>query len=111
MNLVINLLINTFAVYIAGNVIPGVSIRGFIPALITSVVLGVLNTFLRPLLLLLTLPINLLTVGLFTFVINVFIVFLTSRLVSGFDVSTFLAGLLFSLLVSIISSFLQMLSK
>ena len=111
MNLVINLLINTFAVYIAGNVIPGVYVKGFMPALITSVVLGVLNTFLKPILLILTLPINLLTIGLFTFVINVFIVFLTSRLVTGFDVSTFLAGFLFSLLVSVISSFLQILSK
>ena len=88
-------------------VVPGISLAGFMPALWAALVMGIINIFIRPLLILLTIPINLLTLGLFTFIINAFLFWLVSTIVPGFMVSGFLAALLGSLLLSIISLFIN----
>jgi putative membrane protein len=111
MTLIINLLIGTVSVLIAAYLIPGVYVRDFLTAVIVAVVLGVLNTFIKPLLLLLTLPINILTMGLFTFVINVLLVMLASYLVPDFGIETIWAAILFSLVLSLVNSFLSMISR
>lgn len=108
--LLVNLIVNAIAVIISAYILPGVKVDGFITALIVAVVLGAVNMFLKPILLLLTLPINILTLGLFTFVINAALVLLVSNLVPGFKVEGFLYALLFSLVLSIISSFLYSLT-
>ena len=73
------------------------------------VVLGIINAFIKPVLIILTLPINILTLGLFTFVINALIIILTSGLVPGFKVNGFWWALLFSIVLSIVNSFLHQL--
>jgi putative membrane protein len=111
MGLIINLLIGTISVLIAAYLIPGVEVRDFLTAAIVAIVLGVLNTFIKPLLVLLTLPITLLTMGLFAFVINVGLVLAASAIVPDFSIATIWAAVLFSLVVSLINAFLSAIAK
>lgn len=106
--LLIRLVISTVAVLIAANVLPGIQVANLKTAVIVAVVLGLLNTFVKPVLKILTFPITLLTLGLFLLVINVIIVYLADYLVSGFTVSGFLSALIFSFVLSIVSSLLGM---
>ncbi|MEA2020444.1 MAG: phage holin family protein [Patescibacteria group bacterium] len=103
------LLVRGLAVFTASYVIPGVEIASFGVAVITAIVLGVLNTFLRPILIFLTLPVNILTLGLFTLVINILIILLTSRLVPEFSVSGLLPALVFSIMLVLTNWFLSLL--
>ncbi|KAB7732116.1 phage holin family protein [Rudanella paleaurantiibacter] len=103
MGLIIRILISAVAVYIASQFIPGITVNGFGAAIIVAIVLGLLNAFLKPILVLLTIPITILTLGLFYLVINVIMVYLADSLVAGFDVSGFFAALLFSIVVSIVT--------
>lgn len=111
MRLLSYLLINSIAIVVAAKILPGVKVDSITTVIIVAIVLGAINTFIKPLILLLTLPITLVTLGLFTFVINAFLVLLTDQLISGFSVANFLWALLFSLVVSIVSSFLSSLTK
>jgi len=111
MNVLMSLLINAIAVFVTAKILPGVYIDSFVTALVVAIVLGVINTFLKPVLLLLTLPVTILTLGLFTFVINALLVLLAATLVSGFHVKNFLWALLFSLVLSLVNSILQSLVK
>lgn len=90
---------------ISAYILPGVHVKDFVVALILAVILGIINAILRPILLILTLPINILTLGLFTFVINAFLVMLAARLVKGFSVDNFLWALAFSLVLSLVNGF------
>ncbi|HZS43050.1 MAG TPA: phage holin family protein [Candidatus Paceibacterota bacterium] len=103
MKIIIRLLITVLALFVAAYVVPGISISSFYTALIVAILLGLINLILRPILLLLTLPINLLTLGLFTFVINGLLFWLVATFVKGFDVSGFLAAFLGALIVSLFS--------
>ena len=107
MRFFIHWLIRTLAVIISAYLLPGVKVEGFFAALVTALVLGLLNTLIRPVLLLLTLPINLLTLGLFTFVINALLILMTSAIVPGFEVRNFGWALLFGLVLSIINAVLH----
>lgn len=111
MNLIVRILIQTVAVLIAAYILPGVEIDSFLTMLIVAIVLGIVNAFLKPILILLTLPITIITLGLFIFVINAFLVLLVSMVVPGFYVDGFLWALLFSVIVSLVSTFLGSLSK
>lgn len=110
MRLIFRLFINALAVFIAAYVLPGVAVDAPLTALIVAVALGVVNTFLKPILVILTLPITFVTLGLFLLVINGGLVLLVDRLVAGFVVDGFLWALLFSLVVSLIGSFLNALA-
>lgn len=103
MTFLIHWLIRAVAIVITAYLLPGVKLSGFAAALFTALVLGFINTFIKPLLLLLTLPLNILTLGLFTFVINALLILITSALVPGFVVTGFGWALLFSLVLSIIN--------
>lgn len=108
MSLLTKLLVNTSAVYIVSYILSsGVHINSVMTALVVAVVLGVLNTLVKPLLVILTLPITIITLGLFTFVINAVLVLIVSALVPGFTVLNFWYALLFSLLLSLIGGFLN----
>ena len=111
MGILINLLINGLAVYITAQVLPGVSVENFLTAVIVSVVLGIVNTLIKPILFILTLPATILTLGLFTFVINVLMVYLVATFVPGFHVNGFIPALLFSVVLSLVSWFLKGLTK
>ncbi|KAA6440422.1 phage holin family protein [Dyadobacter flavalbus] len=108
MKLLIRLIISTLAIIVAANVVPGVAVAGTMTAVIVAIVLGILNTFLKPVLQILALPITILTLGLFYIVVNVFIIYLASYLVDGFSISGFLSALFFGLVVSIVSGILGM---
>jgi putative membrane protein len=88
-----------------------VSVDTVVSALITAVVLGGINLLIRPVILFLTLPINILTLGLFTLVINAVLVLLASAVVPGFQVASFWWALLFSIVLTIVNSVLHRLSK
>jgi putative membrane protein len=107
MNWLALILINGIAVYVAAYILPGVSINSAWTALIVGLVLGVVNAFIKPILVFLTLPITLITLGLFILVINGLLVLGTSLLVPGFVVENIWWAILFSIVISLISSFLQ----
>lgn len=111
MNLLIYILINSFAVFVAAQILPGVSINNFITAVVVAVVLGVINTFLKPILVLLTLPITILTLGLFMFILNGILILLVSAIVPGFKVHSILWAILLSIVISLVSSFLNSLAS
>lgn len=100
-------LLSAVAVMVAAYILPGIAIGGFFSALVVALVLGIVNAFLKPLLLLVTLPLNILTLGLFTFVINALLIELTSVVVPGFAVANFGWALLFGLVLSVVNYFLQ----
>jgi putative membrane protein len=89
MQLLLRWLINAIAIMLMALYLPGIVVSGFFAALIAALVLGILNALIRPLLVLLTLPINLLTLGLFTLIINAFLFWFTSEIVKGFSVAGF----------------------
>ena len=109
MYLLIRLLLSGLAVYATAYLLPGVNITNFMSALVVAIVLGLLNTFIRPILLVFTLPINVLTLGLFTFVINALIVLMASSLVPGFRVDSIWWAMAFSMVLFVINTFFYML--
>jgi putative membrane protein len=111
MKLLLHLLVATTAVLVSAYIIPNVFVDTFLTAIVVAIVLGVLNTFIRPIITLLTLPVNLLTLGLFSLVINTALVMFAAYIVPGFDVATILAAFLFSIVISLINSFLGSLVK
>ncbi len=109
--ILIRWIVMTAAILVAAYVIDGISVSGFLSAFFAAAALGILNAVFRPILLLLTLPINILTLGLFTFVINALMLKLASALIPGFDVQGFWPAVLGSLLISIVSWALNMLIR
>ncbi|HLC44404.1 MAG: hypothetical protein A2722_01115 [Candidatus Doudnabacteria bacterium RIFCSPHIGHO2_01_FULL_50_11] len=105
--MIIKILLSAIAVFVAGYILPGVTIVSFWTAIVVAIVLGIVNALLKPLLILLTLPVTILTLGLFLFVINAALVLLVAKLVPGFEVRGFWWAMLFSLVVSIIGAFLH----
>lgn len=101
--LLIRWLILSAAIMVSAYLFPGIEISGFGTALFAAVVLGILNAFFRPILIILTLPINILTLGLFTFVINAFLLMMTSGVIGGLHVNGFGSALLGSLIISLVS--------
>jgi putative membrane protein len=101
--ILINWLVSAIAVLLASYLIPGVVVSTFWWALVVALVLGIVNAVIKPILVLLTLPINILTLGLFTLVIDAVLVLLVSAIVPGFHVSGFWPALFFSITLSIIN--------
>lgn len=111
MNLILRILGSTLAVFAAAYVLPGAHLDGWVTALVVALILGVLNALVKPVLVLLTLPVTILTLGLFILVINAALVLLASWLVPGFRVDGFLWAIIFSLVVSVFSWFLSALME
>jgi putative membrane protein len=111
MRLLLNLLVNGLAVFITSQILPGVIIRDFFSAIMVSVVLGIANTIVKPVLILLTLPITVMTLGLFILLLNGLMVILASAVVPGFFVSNLGTAIIFSLVLSLVSWFLNSLKK
>jgi len=99
-------LILTTSIIITSYLMDGIYVRGFFSAFFAAALLGILNAFFRPILFLLTLPITVLTLGLFTFVLNAIMLLMVSGMVSGFAVRGFWSAVFGSLLISIVSWFL-----
>ena len=106
MKLIIKLLLTAFAVVLLAKILPGIFVEGFGSAIIVAVVIALLRLLIKPILVLLTLPITIITFGLFLLVINAAIILLAGYFVEGFTVTSFWWGLLFSLLLSLFQSIL-----
>jgi putative membrane protein len=102
MSILIRFLLVVLAIFLAAYVVPGIEVAGFYTAVIVAFVLGVINLTLRPILLLLTLPINLLTLGLFTFVINALLFWFVASFVEGIEVAGFVPAFAGALIVSVV---------
>ena len=107
MSILINWIVSAMVVFSLAYVIPGVTIPNFTTALIVALILGVLNAILKPILVILTLPITIFTLGLFYFILNAVLIVITSRIVPGFAIDSFLAAFIFGLLLSIVNTVLQ----
>jgi putative membrane protein len=107
MNLLVKIIISSLAVFLTAYLLPGVAVDSYITAIWVAVVLALLNGFLKPMLIILTIPVTLVTLGLFLLVINAAIILLASHFVDGFYVSGFWWALLFSLVLSIITSLME----
>ena len=106
MKLIIRILLTAVAVILIAEFLPGVAVAGFGTAIIVALVLAVLNLIVKPILVILTLPVTILTLGLFLLVINAIIILLADSFISGFGVDGFWIALIFSLLLSIFQSIL-----
>lgn len=104
MTFLLRILLTAVVVVFLANFLPGVTVEGYLTAIIVALVLALLNLIVKPILVLLTLPVTILTLGLFLIVINAIIILLVDAFVAGFQVSGFWIAVLFSLLLSIIQS-------
>ena len=104
MNFLLRLLVTAALVLLIANFLPGVHVASFTTAVIVAVVLGLLNLFIKPILVILTLPVTVITLGLFLLVINAIIIMLCTNIVGGFAVDTFWTALFFSIILSILQS-------
>ena len=109
MNTIIHWVVSALAVIVAAYVLPGVHVTGFVAALIAALVLGLINAFVKPVLKVLTLPLNILTLGLFSLVLNALLVMLAAKIVPGFTIDGFLWAAIFAVVLAIVSSVLHML--
>jgi len=107
MKLLIKLLLNAIAVFVLAEVLNGVDVDNYITSLIVVVLISVLNILVKPILVILTLPVTILTLGLFLFVINAVIILLADKLIDGFRVDGIWTAILFSILLCILQSLLH----
>jgi len=101
--LLVTWILNSCALYLVMKLIPGVQVDHFSNLIVATLVIGLLNSFIRPVLMLLTLPLNVLTLGLFTLVVNGLMFYLSAMLVDGFRITSFAVALIAALLFSIFS--------
>ena len=111
MKTLIHFLVSTIAILITAYILPGVHVNGIIAAIVLAVVLGAINAILRPILIFLTLPITILSIGLFVLVINGLLVILASYIVPGFTVTNFWWAFLFGIVLTVVSWVLQMFER
>ena len=107
--LLLHWLLNTVALLVVAHIVPGVAVRSWTTALVAALLLGLANALVRPLLILLTLPVTILTLGLFLLVINGLLFWAVSGLTTGFEVRGFWSGVLGALVYSILTGLLWML--
>lgn len=104
MKLILKILLTAAAVVILANILPGIHVQDYTSAIFVAIVLGLLRITVKPLLIIFTLPVTVLTLGLFLLVINAIIIMLAGNFVGGFEVDGFWWALLFSLLLSFLQS-------
>ncbi len=110
-NFIIRLLLSALAVFICSTVLPGAHVDGFMIAIVVAGILALLNVLVKPVLVILTIPITIFTLGLFLLVINTILVLMASSLVPGFFIDGFWWALVFSILLSIVNSVFGGLNK
>jgi putative membrane protein len=108
--MIVQLLISIVSVIVSAYIVPGVEVT-LIGSIVTAIVLGVINLFIKPVVKLLALPITIVTLGLFSLVINALFVILVAKIVPGFSVSGFWSALLFSIALSLINAFFEILKR
>jgi putative membrane protein len=111
MGMIINLIVSAVAVYLTAYILPGVAVDGWISALVAALVLGVVNTFIKPIIKIIALPITVITLGLFSVIINGLLILLVAAVVPGFSVNGFLWALIFGVILWLVNSVLHSLVK
>ena len=109
--ILIRWVLNALALWVVANLITGITYRSIPTLFVTAAVLGLVNALIRPVLLLLTLPLNILTLGLFTFVINAIMLLIVDALIPGFDIAGFGTALLAAVLLAIVGGLLHWLVR
>lgn len=99
--------LSTFAVLISAWLLPGVRVEDFLSAFLVAISLAVLNAIVKPILIILTFPVTIISLGLFLFVINAFIIYLADNMVAGFEVDGFWWAIFFSIVLSLVTSILS----
>lgn len=111
MKLLMRLVINVFALYVVEYLVPGFRLENIWAATVAAIVIGIVNTFIRPVLQIITLPISIVTFGLFALLINVGLLYLASFVVPGFEIANFFTAFVASIVLSLVSWFLGHLAK
>ncbi len=107
MKLLINLIISSLAVFVSGYILPGIKVENFATAIAVAIVLGIVNILIKPLFIILTLPITILSFGIFALFINAIMILIVSTIVPSFKVDGLLWAFIFGIVLSIVSSFLR----
>ncbi|MDQ0415933.1 putative membrane protein [Croceifilum oryzae] len=103
MTWIFRLLLNAVVIFLIAHYVPGISVNGVGTALVVAIVLGLVNLFIRPIISFLSLPIQIVTLGLFTLLINVGMLYVTAFLVNGFEIQNFISAIIASLIISVTS--------
>ncbi len=111
MNFLLKLILSAIAVVVLSKILPGVGVDSYVSALIVAVVLAILNAIVKPIMIVLTLPVTIVTLGLFLLIINAAIILLADYFITGFSVNGWLWALIFSVLLSIFQSILYSILK
>lgn len=111
MGLLLRIVVNALALLAVAYLVPGITVTGFVGALIAAVVLGIVNAVLKPILIILSLPLEIITLGLFTFVINALLFWFVGQLGLGLTVTGFWPALIGSIVLSIVSLILSALVR
>ncbi len=111
MRLIVRLAINVFALWVVAYLVPGFILSDTNALIVTAVVIGVVNTFIRPIVQLIALPISIVTFGITAFLINVALLWFTSKFVPGFEIATFTTAIIASVVLSLVSWFLHKLAS
>ena len=106
-SLLISWVVSALVIFALAFILPGVSVDGFLVALVVAIVIGPINGFVRPLAIFLTLPANILTLGLFTFVVDALLIMLAAWLVPGFTITNFWWALLFVIILAIVNGLIK----
>lgn len=111
MKLVLKLAINVFTLFIVSYLVPGFSFDSTLSIVVTAVVIGIINTFIKPVLQIIFLPISIITLGIGAFLINVLLLWGTSFVVRGFDIDRFFTAIIASVVLTFVSIFLNRLAE
>ena len=103
MKLLAKFLLAVFSLLLVAHYVPGIELEGLYVAIVVAFILGIFNIIVKPILIILTLPINLLTLGLFTFVINAAIFWFVASIIEGFTVEGFIPALVGTIIISVVS--------
>ena len=105
------LAINVFALFVVEYLVPGFKLAGIETAIVAAIVIGIVNTLIKPILQLIALPISILTFGITAFLINVGLLYLTSKVIPGFIIASFTTAIMASIVLSLVSWFLNKLAR
>jgi len=111
MHLIMRLAINVFALFVVEYLVPGFKLAGIETAIVAAIVIGIVNTLIKPILQLIALPISILTFGITAFLINVGLLYLTSKVIPGFMIASFTTAIMASIVLSLVSWFLNRLAR
>ena len=106
-NVLINWIVSAMIIFSVAYIVPGVHVSSFSTALVIALALGIINAILKPILVVLTLPITIVTLGIFYLVINAFLIVLVSKIVPGFSLDSFFVAFVFALIFSIVNTFIH----